>query len=121
MKRREIKIKARVTPKIFEQCYALLESIGDKEDFVEKALDLGVWDDESVTRDCRDEWLGNVWDAYHRNLRDIIDMSGMKITQFYRYFGVPRRTLQDWLYGKSNPPKYTLFMMQEILGFVTRY
>ena len=121
MGKREIKIKARITPKIFGQCYALLDSVNDKEEYIEKALDLEIWDSENVTRDCRDKWLGDVWDAYHRDLRDVIDMSGMKITQFYRYFGIPRRTLQDWLYEKNNPPRYTLFMMQEILGYVTRY
>lgn len=121
MAKREIRARVRVTPKIFEQCYALLETIDNKEDYIEKALDLEVWDDENVTRDCRDEWLGKVWEAYHRDLRDIIDMTGMKVTQFYRYFGIPRRTLQDWLYEKNNPPRYTLFMMQEILGYVTRY
>lgn len=117
------KTEARViiAPKVFEQCYAMLESAKSEESYIDEALKLPIWDKSNVSREGRDEWLRNIYLAYNRDLKEIIELSGMSIASFYRYFGIPRRTLQDWLYGKNVPPKYTLFMIQEILGLLTRF
>ena len=111
----------KITPKVFEKCYELLGSVNDEDSYVSKAISLEIWDTEHVSRDGRDDWLRSIYQAYNRDLREIVKLSGMTISSFYRYFGIPRRTFQDWIYEKSVAPKYTLFMMQEILGYVTRY
>lgn len=110
-----------IAPRVFEQCYGLLEKVESEEQFINDALKLAIWDKENVSREGREEWLRSLYIAYHRELKEIIEMSGMRIASFYRYFGIPRRTLQDWLYGFSTPPRYTLFMIQEILGYVSRF
>lgn len=116
-----IQLGTKVTPKVFEKCFELLESIKDEDLYVKVAVNLEVWDSEHISKDGREDWLRSVFKAYNRNLKEIVDMSGMTIASFYRYFGIPRRTFQDWIYDRSVAPKYTLFMIQEVLGYVTRY
>ena len=40
---------------------------------------------------------------------------GLSQQKFGDYFGIPLRTLQRWEYGKSEPPSYTVKMMERIL------
>lgn len=111
----------KVTPKVFEQVMELLETANNEDSFIRGAMLLPVWEEEYVDKTGREEWLHSLWVADHRSLQEIVTMSKMSKAQFYRYFRIPRRTFQDWIYEKSVAPKYTLFMIQEILGYVTRY
>lgn len=38
--------------------------------------------------------------------------AGMNQTDFGRYFGIPRRTIQGWEYGERNCPEYLLELMK---------
>jgi len=91
------------------------------EDYIEALIESPVWEKERVYKEGRNEWLKSIWYAYHRSLEEIVEYTGLSKASFYRYFGIPRRTFQDWLYGVNTAPKYTLFMIQEILGLVTRF
>lgn len=42
---------------------------------------------------------------------DILNSSGMKMTEFSEYFGIPYRTVQDWKAGKRKCPEYLLDLM----------
>lgn len=111
----------RVTPKLFEYCVEMIDKCGTVDEYVDAVIESPLWDTEMVYRDNREEWLATVWSAYHRTLAEIVEYTGMSKAAFHRYFGIPRRTFQDWLYGINTPPTYTLFMIQEILGLVTRF
>lgn len=42
------------------------------------------------------------------NIEDLIEISGMNITQFAEYFGIPYRTIQNWKSGTNKCPEYLL-------------
>ena len=110
-----------ITPKLFEHCISKIAEYDNVEDYTEALIESPVWEKERVYKDGRSEWLRSIWYAYHRSLEEIVEYTGLSKASFYRYFGIPRRTFQDWLYGVNTAPKYTLFMIQEILGLVTRF
>ena len=110
-----------ITPKLFEYCMSKIVEYDNVEDYVGALIESPVWEKERVYKDGRSEWLRSIWCAYHRSLEEIVEYTGLSKASFYRYFGIPRRTFQDWLYGVNTAPKYTLFMIQEILGLVTRF
>lgn len=46
----------------------------------------------------------------------IINSTGLSAMQFSKEYEIPYRTLQTWLYGQKNPPKYVLKMLERIVG-----
>lgn len=121
MSKRNDEWQKRVTPKLFEYCMSVIDNYDNAGDYIADVLESPIWDEEMVYKDGRAKWLKSVWDAHHRTIAEIVEYSGLSKASFYRYFGIPRRTFQDWVYGKSVAPVYTLFMIQEILGMVTRF
>lgn len=121
MNKRKKEWQTEITPKLFEYCISVIDKYDNADDYIAEVIEATIWDDEMVYKTGRTKWLKAVWDAYHRPLSEIVEYSGLSKASFYRYFGIPRRTFQDWIYGKSAAPVYTLFMIQEILGMVTRF
>lgn len=44
--------------------------------------------------------------------KEIRQASGMNMTQFSEYFGIPFRTVQNWEHGTKNCPKYLIKLME---------
>ena len=65
-------------------------------------------------------WLRQLYTAANRSVKDIAKDAGLTQTGLAEYFGIPRRTAEDWCRGISKCPLYTRLMMQEILGLVQR-
>lgn len=55
--------------------------------------------------------VGGVDMTYQELLRKAIEDTGMTQKAFAEYFGIPIRTLQDWLAGKRKMPDYLLRLM----------
>ena len=49
--------------------------------------------------------------TYQELLKKAIEDTGMTQKAFAEYFGIPVRTLQDWLAGKRKMPDYLLRLM----------
>ena len=47
------------------------------------------------------------------NFKDILKMTGLKMTEFSEYFRIPYRTIQQWNAGTSTPPEYVLSLLKE--------
>lgn len=47
------------------------------------------------------------------NFKDILKMTGLKMTAFSEYFKIPYRTIQQWNAGTSTPPEYVLSLLKE--------
>ena len=43
---------------------------------------------------------------------EVLFLSGMKLSAFCQYFGIPRRTAENWKYGKAECPGYLLGLMK---------
>lgn len=108
------------TTLLYQTCLDTSRKFDDRNLFVTTMYNSDIWDTEDVCREGREEWLGQIWDATHRNMKDIIRDMHMSQLKVCRFFGIPRRTLEDWCSGISNPPTYLLIMMQEIFGLVER-
>lgn len=55
------------------------------------------------------------WKEYSMESKDILkkarEQVGWSQAKFAEYFGVPKRTYQDWEYGNRNMPTYLLRLM----------
>ena len=43
---------------------------------------------------------------------ELLEQSGMNTTDFAKYFGIPRRTVQNWKLGLSKCPSYVLELIK---------
>ena len=43
--------------------------------------------------------------------KELFESSGMKLTEFGRFFGIPYKTLQHWVHGERKCPDYLLELM----------
>lgn len=109
-----------VTTAIYQHAIEESRKYNNKEDFITSMYNSDIWDIEDVKREGREEWIGQIWDATHRTMKDILKITNMSQIKMCRFFGIPRRTLEDWCMGVGNPPPYVLIMMQEILGLIER-
>lgn len=46
------------------------------------------------------------------NIKELIEASGMSRPAFAEYFGIPYRTIQDWLLGNRECKEYILDLMK---------
>lgn len=114
------KQKYYATTNLYQACIAESRKYDDKKQYITDMYASDIWDIEDVRREGREEWLGQIWDATHRNMKDILAYTKMSQVKMCRYFGIPKRTLEDWCAGIYNPPPYILIMIQEILGLLSR-
>ena len=54
---------------------------------------------------------------YGRDIRMIVNRTGMRLPDFSIQYGVPVRTLEDWVAGKRTMPRYVL----DLLDFKVDY
>lgn len=66
----------------------------------------------------RVEQLGQIWDAYHRSVKEIAAAADLSCRKLAERFSIPYRTVEDWSAGKRECPIYTRLMMQECLGLL---
>lgn len=81
-----------------------------------------IWGDDpesEIPASCLDQ-IGGVWDAAHRSVREIADLSGLSQRKLADRFCIPYRTVEDWCRGVRTPPDYVRLMMQECLGILSR-
>ena len=45
------------------------------------------------------------------SVSELFDASGMPMSSFGNFFGVPPRTMQDWIYGANPCPQYVIDLM----------
>ena len=49
------------------------------------------------------------------DIADVIESSGLPMTQISKRYDIPYRTLQNWKNGVNTPPPYVTKMLSEIL------
>jgi hypothetical protein len=48
-------------------------------------------------------------------INNILDCSGMKMAEFSRAFGIPYRSLYNWVGGEREAPNYVLDMLEKVV------
>ena len=109
-----------VNSKIFQAMIELARGYDDIDAFLSKAIESSIWEQEDVSPFGKDDWLKTIYTAAHRSMRDIVKETGLSQAKFGDYFGIPKRSIENWCNGATTPLPYILIMMQEILGLVTR-
>ena len=91
---------------VFISDYALSSIWGDPEDITDEEL-MQIAD-----------FIGSVWDAAHRNMRQIVKSTNLSQAKFANLFAIPKRTVEDWCRGISSPPDYVRLMIQLLLKMI---
>jgi len=98
----------------------LLYKCETREDYIEKGLAFKEWGTTGgeSTDEERKEYLGVIWDASHREIRDIADALGLTLRQLALRIGVRYNVIFHWGQKPSTPPRYVYIGFQEMLGLV---
>jgi uncharacterized Zn ribbon protein len=112
-----------MTEKQKYHCLSEIPEYTDRDAYISDLALSDVWEDEE-TADIpqeRIEALGALYDAFYRSIPEIIDVSGLSMIGFSRYFYIPYRTVQNWC-ARGNErrecPVYVRLMLQELLGII---
>lgn len=109
-----------INAKVFQTMIDLARKYDSFDAFLVDAVKSPVWEKEDVSPVNRKEWLKNVYVAANRTIRDIIKETGLSQAKFGEYFGIPKRSIENWCNGYTTVLPYLLIMMQECLGMVDR-
>lgn len=56
------------------------------------------------------DMLQNIYKAAQTDINDIVAKSNLSRAEFGYYFGIPKRTIENWCYGKRECPQYIKLM-----------
>ena len=90
----------------------------DIEQYVVDMMNSKLWEDEDITNDGRENWLKTLYKGAHMTVEDLIKEYGMTQMQFCNHFGIPKRTVENWVYLRQ-PPLYLLTLFEEVLGAIS--
>ena len=45
-------------------------------------------------------------------IKEVIELSGLTISEFCRKYSIPRSTMDSWLYTNKNPPPYAMKLLE---------
>ena len=80
-----------------------------------------IWGDPEDSAEIpqdRVDLLGRIWDAAHRDYKEIRRLSGLTQQQIFQRYLIPIPTQSQWSTGHRNPPPYVLLLLQEALGLL---
>lgn len=111
-----------MTYKQFNICASEVPEYTDRDAYISDIAMSSMWgdDESSEIPPERISVLGEIYDACHRSVRDIVAVSGLTQRAFAERFCIPLRTVEDWCTGKRECNIYTRLMMQECLCILRR-
>lgn len=111
-----------MTNKQFNFCYAEIANYTDRQAYVSDLVFSSIWEDSDTgdIQAARIKAVENLWDAYHKTVKEISADAGMSNRKLAERFSIPYRTMENWCSEKNSCPAYVRLMMQEILGQFSR-
>lgn len=105
---------------LYNLCVSESFNYTDRDAFVSDMALSSVWEDDLDAEMPQDriDWLSNIWDASHRDIKSIAKAAGMSQRALARRFCIPIRTMEEWGRGKNGCALHIRLMMQECLGLV---
>lgn len=109
-----------MTDKLFYKLWQDALAEPDKEIYVHE-YGYPEWFDE-ISQDSNQiiETLKFIHDIAHMSMRSIIEYTGLSQAKFAEKFCIPRRTVEDWARGVSQPPSYIRLMICQLLGLIDK-
>ena len=111
-----------MTDKQFMLCVQEAQNYTDRDAYISDICLSSLWGDgydDQIPED-RIEAIGAIFDACHRNIKEIASMAGMSNRKLAEHFCIPYVTVEAWSAGKRESPAYVRLMMQECLGLISR-
>ena len=71
--------------------------------------DCRIGDSNSNSGDCYDT------SEKKMTIKQLIELSGLSMAKFARFYGIPYRTVQNWEDGKRKPPEYVLTLLERVV------
>lgn len=111
-----------MTDKQFMLCVTEVDNYSDRDTYVSDLALSSMWGDaeDAAIPQERIAFLSQLWDAFHRSVKEIAAAAGMSQRSLAERFCVPYRTMEDWCAGKRICKIYDRLMMQECLGLLHR-
>ena len=111
-----------MTNKQFYICVGEATSYADRDSYISDLSISTLWEDDESSEISTERIavLGEIYEACHRSVRDIVAVSGLTQRAFAERFCIPLRTVEDWCAGKRECAVYLRLMMQECLGILHR-
>lgn len=103
-------------------CVSEIDNYSDRDAYVSDLALSSTWgdaEDDAIPQE-RIYFLSQLWDAYHRSVKEIAAAAGLSQRKLAEHFYIPYRTIENWSTGVNVPPAYVLLMMQECLGLLRR-
>ncbi len=105
---------------IYQTCINEAQNYNDRDSYMSDLALSSIWGDEEGAEVPQErlEWLGQLWDACNRSVKEIAKAAGLSQRKLAERFAVPYRTAEDWC--SRSCPIYVRLMMQEALGLLRR-
>ena len=104
--------------KMFNKFIEQATKYDDVEKYVADMMGSKIWEDEDITNEGREGWLRTLYKGAHMTIEGLIKEYGMTQMQFCNHFGIPKRTVENWVYLRQ-PPIYLLVLFEEVLGMIS--
>lgn len=106
----------RIDYKRFQEIVYAAEEQPDQDLFIaEYGIPEWILNDVTDSEEQAVEMIKNIHHITHITPRELISESGMSQTRFAERFMIPLRTVQNWVGGKRNMPRYEKFMFAMVL------
>jgi len=105
---------------IYQTCLSEALNYTDRDAYISDLALSSIWgdtEDAPIPQD-RLDWLGQLWDAAHRSVKEIARDAGLSQRKLAERFAIPYRTVENWCGGQRGCPVYVKMMMQECLELV---
>ena len=105
---------------IYQICLSEALNYTDRDAYIGDLALSSIWEDDEAADipDGRLDWLGQLWDAAHRSVKEIARDAGLSQRKLAERFVIPYRTVENWCGGQRECPVYVKMMMQECLELV---
>lgn len=90
----------------------------DVEKFVSDAMKSPVWEEKDVSNVGKEDWLRSLYKGANIKFEDLLKEYGISQAQFRRDFGIPKRTVENWIYIRQ-PHLYMMALLEEYLGMIS--
>ena len=105
---------------IYQSCLSEAANYTDRDAYISDLALSSIWEDDEAADipDGRLVWLGQLYDAAHRSVKEIAAAAGLSQRKLAERFAIPYRTMENWCGGQRGCPEYVRLMMQECLGLL---
>ena len=112
------KMSNKPTREMFNTFISMAVKYDDIEKYVNDMMGSKIWEENDVVNDDREAWLRNLYKGAHMTIEGLLKEYRMTQMQFCKHFGIPKRTVENWVYLRQ-PPLYLLTLFEESLGMIS--